>query len=172
MPFHSTRINVRLAITIDTREQTPWQFPEEFAEVVKGTLSAGDYALQGDFGFAIERKSQSDFLGTIGTGWPRFERELARMEALGFQARVIIVESDLNDLFDAAEMTTSLSFRFILKRISELTLQGVTVLFAGNPTHAAAAAYSIFKRRHEYLGKNNRNVSILPAGSSMDLPEV
>ena len=70
-----------LRIVIDTREQQPWHFPRHLAAVSRGTLSAGDYALEGDRGFAIERKSLPDFVGTISSGWERFRRELERMPA-------------------------------------------------------------------------------------------
>jgi ERCC4-type nuclease len=83
-----------LKIIIDTREQSPWSFPPECAVTVRGTLSAGDYAIYGDDSFAIERKSLDDFLGTISSGWERFQRELKRMESASFPARIIIVEGD------------------------------------------------------------------------------
>ena len=79
-----------LRIIIDTREQRPWRFPPEAAFVRRGTLSAGDYALEEDTAFAIERKSLDDFIGTVSTGWERFQRELERMG--GYAARCVIVE--------------------------------------------------------------------------------
>ena len=63
----------RRAIIIDTREQRPWVFPA-YVAVRVDTLKQGDYALEGDDRYAIERKSLEDFIGTIFSGWERFKR--------------------------------------------------------------------------------------------------
>jgi ERCC4-type nuclease len=90
-----------LSIVIDTREQAPWGWEPHLATTRVQGLAAGAYALEIDceqvkrretlaVRFAVERKSLDDFLGTISTGWERFQRELDRMEL--FPARVVIVE--------------------------------------------------------------------------------
>lgn len=145
-------------ITIDTREQTPWAFPIDLAETARGTLSEGDYALTGDDGFAIERKSLSDFLGTISSGWKRFIRELGRMDNKGFPVKVIIVESDVTNCFfsenglppqhDHPQLTP----QFIAKRVAQLIYDHrCSVLFASSPHVAAALAIQIFRRRQKAL---------------------
>lgn len=136
-------------IVIDTREQSPWQFPEELAATSRATLHQGDYALAGDHEFAIERKSVADFVGTIGRGWDRFCREFERMEMAGFERRVIIVEGSILDLFEYER--TALGFRFMLMRVAQLVWMNIHVIFAGDAVHAAAVAYSILKRRKEQL---------------------
>ena len=94
-----------LNIIIDSREQRPWSWAKNDAATSVRSLVAGDYALASDceevkgkqmlaVRFAIERKSLDDFLGTISTGWDRFQRELIRMES--FPARVVIVEGDFS----------------------------------------------------------------------------
>lgn len=141
----------RLHIIIDTREQRPWSFDPSRADVTVSTLRTGDYALAGDDGFAIERKSLDDFLGTISSGWDRFKRELHRMA--GWPARVVIVEADFAQCCfsaDGSPPTHShhrLTPAFVAKRISQLTMSGVTVLFAGNPELASALALTIFYER-------------------------
>ncbi len=150
-----------LTIIIDTREQAPWAFPDELAVSRRGTLGAGDYAVDGDEFFAIERKSLEDFLGTISTGWDRFRRELARMRAAQHIARVIIVESNFEAVcftMDPEERIIppqhrhfTLSPQFVSLRIAELVLDGVTVLFAGNAEYASGLAYRILLRRHLQL---------------------
>jgi len=160
-----------LDIIIDTREQAPWAWDPNQAEVRVRGLAAGDYALAQDcyelddkravlgVRFAIERKSLDDLLGTISAGWDRFGRELERMAQ--FPARVVIVEGT----FDACCFTTSegglrgpghnhprLSPQFVASRIAELTLAGVSVLFAGDEGLAAGLAYRIFSRRAELCG--------------------
>lgn len=145
-------------IIIDSREQTPWAFPIELANAQRGTLQQGDYALEGDSAFAIERKSLSDFLGTISTGWERFKRELRRMDNAGFPAKIIIVEGDIQSLFFQADGTPPqhdhprLTPQFIAKRLSQLLYDfRAAVLFAANPPIAAALAIAIFSRRQKAL---------------------
>lgn len=148
-----------LRIIIDTREQTPWSFPPEIPVEV-GTLKTGDYALAGDDAFAVERKSGSDFLGTISTGWGRFCRELNRMDAAGFPAKVIIVECNFRE-FCFSERTGEiippdhehymLTPQFVIKRIAQLSMRGAAALFAGNADFASALALAILLERHERL---------------------
>jgi len=150
----------RLVIIQDTREQTPWSFCPTQAAVKIGTLKTGDYCIEGDRQFAIERKSLDDFLGTIGTGWPRFCKELNRMEDAEFVAKVIIIEGDFARTCFGMDMETgeiippthnhqNLTPQFISKRIAQLTMRGVSVLFAGNADFAAGLAVSIFKERQD-----------------------
>ena len=158
-----------LHILIDSREQAPWAWDANDATTEIAGLSAGDYALASDteepkrkgqlrpVRFAIERKSLEDFLGTISSGWDRFNRELERMAA--FPARVVIVEGD----FSACCFATGedgaclppphnhpeLHPAFVARRIAELTMMGVSVLLCGNAQYAAGMAYRIFRRRAE-----------------------
>ncbi len=150
----------RLVIIQDTREQTPWSFCPSQAVVKVGTLKTGDYCIDGDPHFAIERKSLDDFLGTIGTGWPRFCKELKRMEEAEFVAKVIIVEGDFartcfgmdtvtGEVINPTHNHQNLTPQFIAKRIAQLTMRGVSVLFAGNAEFSAGLAISIFKERND-----------------------
>ena len=157
-----------LHIIIDSREQSPWAWEPSDATVEIAGLACGDYALASDtempkrrgqlrpVRFAIERKSLDDFLGTISAGWDRFQRELVRMEA--FPARVVIVEGDFADCcFSQGAGCVSppphnhpaLHPSFVARRIAELTMQGVSVLLAGNAEMASGMAYRIFRRRVE-----------------------
>jgi hypothetical protein len=156
-----------LHIVIDTREQSPWAWAPSDATTEIKALVAGDYALREDcervrgrqalaVRFSIERKSLDDFLGTISTGYERFQRELVRMES--FPARVIIVEGNFADVCfkEAADGIIppphnhpDLRPSFVARRIAELTMQGVSVLLAGDAQLAAGMAFRIFKRRIE-----------------------
>ena len=146
-----------IPITIDTREQTPWDLdPTSFSPQI-ATLRTGDYAITGDAHFAIERKSQEDFLGTIGTGWARFCRELNRMDDADFGAKVIIVEGSYisttfqitpqGDIIPPQHRHWMITPQFVNKRIAELTMRGVSVLFAHNSDLAAALAGALFIQR-------------------------
>lgn len=157
-----------LHIIIDTREQSPWAWDPSDATTEVHALTAGDYALAEDcervkgrealaVRFSIERKSLDDFLGTISVGWDRFNRELVRMEA--FPARVVIVEGDFSaccfatgaagECLPPPHNHPALRPAFVARRIAELTMQGVSVLMAGDGQLAAGLAYRIFRRRVE-----------------------
>ena len=154
-----------MTIIIDTREQRPWSFPA-FVDTEVGTLRTGDYALKGDTGFAIERKSKDDFAGTISTGWARFCRELKRMDDAGFPAKVIIVEADLFEFcFTTVGWDVEAPFhehillqpQFIMKRIAELTMRGCAVLFCGNADLASNVALKLFIEREKTIYEYNGN---------------
>lgn len=136
-----------LDIVIDTREQSPWQFPPDLATVTQRTLRQGDYALDGDYSFVIERKSVADFIGTIGKGWDRLNREIDRMEMAGCHPLVMIVEGEISDLYSFSQ--TSMPVPFLMKRIADLTFRDVHVLFCQDPVHAAAVAYALFSKRYQ-----------------------
>jgi len=151
-----------LDIVIDNREQSPWHFPEHVASTSWGTINAGDYAIKGDEErFAIERKSMNDFVGTISSGWERFCRELDRMSAKQFPARIIIIEGDYEaccfrhsaggQILSPSHNHPRIEPAFVQKRIAELSMMQVCVLFGGDSVLAAGLAFSIFKRRFEMI---------------------
>lgn len=98
----------------DSREQSPINLPRP---VQVEALNVGDYALAApyDVGVRIERKSLTDFCGTLSnrkvthkggckgtepiadSALQRFDRELARAEAANLYV-VMMVESDINDV--------------------------------------------------------------------------
>ena len=157
-----------LHILIDSREQDPWAWAPGDATTEIAGLSVGDYALEQDteqpkrrgalrpVRFSIERKELNDFLGTVSTGWDRFQRELERMAA--FPARVIIVEGNfaeccfsqgVDSVAPPSHNHPVLTPAFVARRIAELTMMGVSVLMAGDAGLAAGLAYRIFRRRQE-----------------------
>lgn len=153
-----------MEIVIDTREQRPWGFPPHVFVSI-GTLKSGDYALKDDEEhFAIERKSGADFLGTISTGWPRFCQELKRMES--FPARVIVVESDFEtfcyrtgqgQIIPPDHEHYKVTPQFVMKRIAELTMKRISVIFAGNAEYGSAIALRIFIERQRFIEEHNAN---------------
>lgn len=157
-----------LHILIDSRERAPWAWEASDATTEIVGLAAGDYAVAQDaekpkragalrpVRFSIERKHLEDFISTISTGWERFQRELIRMEA--FPARVVIVEGDFaqccfvraaSGVEPPAHNHPVIQPSFVARRVAELTMQGVSVLFAGDAELAAGLAFRIFKRRLE-----------------------
>lgn len=170
-----------LDIVIDTREQTPWHIEECYATVTIGTLRIGDYALRGDVGFAVERKSLDDFLGTISSGWERFKREIERASKAGFTLPIIVegrIEDCMFTVSDSGEPIPPhhnhprLMPGFVLKRIGELQHMGANVYFAENAEYAMAIAYSMLTERQLILTKkdvmnanNNRSKTATNQGS-------
>lgn len=159
-----------LDIVVDTREQTPWVFPVELATVRRGTLNAGDYALDGDYNFAIERKSLDDYVGTVSRDWDRFQRELDRMRAAQFPALVVIVEGGLLQIILGQYNGATLP-KFIIKRTAQLIMQGCAVVFADNPETAAGMAYRILKERHQEINGNNKGESDKRQRQAVALPK-
>lgn len=147
-------------IVIDTREQRPWVFPE-WVSVKVGTVPTGDYALEGDNGFAVERKSLDDFLGTVFSDWHRFLREIGRMEGAGFTAKVIVVESDFHSfcftqykeekIRQPQHNHPLITPQAVMAKIAELAFMNVQVLFCGNAQLAAAMAYALLANRDKQL---------------------
>lgn len=154
-----------MVIIIDTREQRPWSFPPHI-NVEIGTLHTGDYALKGDeHNFAVERKSGDDFVGTVSVGWHRFVKELNRMDAANFVAKVIVVESDFDTfcfrlrqghIIPPDHEHTKCTPQFLMKRIAELTMRGVSVLFAVDAELASAVALRLFIERENKI-KEKKN---------------
>jgi len=156
-----------MIIIIDTREQKPWSFPPD-VQVEIGTLRTGDYALKDDPNFAIERKSADDFVGTISLGWHRFVKEIMRMEKAGFVEKIIIVETDFETfcfrtmqgvILPPDHEHTRCTPQFLMKRIAQLTMRGVHIIFAGNAQYAAAIALRLFWERNEKIQEDERNAN-------------
>lgn len=85
-----------LRILIDTREQRPWCFPDEYRNhtvtTQRATLKTGDYSIEGhgERGICIERKeSWDEIAGNVTKGRDRFRREFERMTE--FDTRLLIV---------------------------------------------------------------------------------
>jgi len=90
-------------IVIDTREQQPLKFGK--IPIVFSKLESGDYGIEGmEYSVCIERKSQSDFYGSIvGEGRERLYNLFERTRGYGFKAFVIECE-------EAEIMTPELTF--------------------------------------------------------------
>lgn len=124
-----------IEVTIDTREQTPFAFPPELVKATIGTIKTGDYCITGDKGFAVERKSLDDLLGTISSGWERFQREIFRARSAGF-SMPIVVEGTLDDVvFHWGEVVAGIAVEAVLRtgaRDAAETLEIIRGIFRGD----------------------------------------
>ena len=164
------------SIICDNREQKPLILA---AKTVKGTLNVGDYALAAphDQGVYIERKSISDFAGTLNarenvrknkkkddtlsTNLERFDRELARAKEDGHYI-VMLVENKITDALSFSylpqmnwsKVTPSHVFKNLRDMLTKypLTFQAV---FVEGRVEAARVALKIFE-----LGLQVKNVDL------------
>ncbi len=133
-----------MKILIDTREPWPhpWRthLPEEI-EFIREGMETGDIALAGNPGIVVERKTVSDFLGSITSGRERFEAELKRGRRLDFMA--VVVEGTMLDcLDDRGGMTTE----SLLGTVAAISRRYCPVLFAGTQGLAARLAVRILRQ--------------------------
>lgn len=102
-----TAIPKGLVVIIDTREQLPYKLTKIPHILTK--LDHGDYSIKGmESMISIERKSQSDFYGSITNNKKyknrdRFKRELERMQEAEFKGLLIECE-------EAILMTPEMSY--------------------------------------------------------------
>jgi hypothetical protein len=81
---------------IDTREQQPISFEEYSME----KLYVGDYLLKNIYtNTFVDRKSESDFLGTLSSGFDRFEREVQKAADLGGYL-FVVTESSIDSIYE------------------------------------------------------------------------
>tara|TARA_Y100000593_G_scaffold84789_1_gene160807 strand:+ start:12118 stop:13074 length:957 start_codon:yes stop_codon:yes gene_type:complete len=83
-------------IYVDTREQRPLRFS---SPIEVKTLSFGDYACSDSklsSNIYIERKSLTDFIGTMSGGLERFKKEIERSREEGCKL-VILIEEGINN---------------------------------------------------------------------------
>ncbi len=88
--------NKEFQVTIDSREQLPLCIANSKREGLNFGDYATDEAISGKT--RIERKSLADFLGTMGKGYDRFQREIERAQAAGYNLVILVEESFSNYL--------------------------------------------------------------------------
>lgn len=101
-------------IVIDTREQAPFSFmsidPWDRIDVTHQALKTGDYSIVGyESRITVERKSISDFYGSIGSDRERFEREMVRLSQMEFAA--VVIEGGWRELLVDRPDTIQMSAR-------------------------------------------------------------
>ena len=147
-----SEINNSKKIYIDTREKKPLNFKNVETEV--RTLKFGDYAFSDEKASCkcyIERKSTSDFIGTLSGGYDRFCREIERVQQAnaGF---VILVEETLsnclgfNYLPHVYKKGTKVTPEYLFHNVRKLgqTYPFIQFLFVKGRVRAAETVQKIF----------------------------
>lgn len=136
-------IHKMTTLIIDTRE--PWPHPWEKhipeAHFIRDGMETGDICLAGNRGIVVERKTVSDFLGSITAGRERFEGELKRSRYLDHFA--IVVEGSM---IDVADNRGGLTLESLFGTVAAFSRRWCNVHFAGNERGAARLAWSILSQ--------------------------
>jgi DNA excision repair protein ERCC-4 len=124
-----------LTAVIDTREQLPLDLSP--LKVTTGTLATGDYSLAGlESIIAIERKSEPDLLGCIGTDRARFDREVQRL--LAYPVRALVIESSWQKL-EAGVWRSRVVPKSVIGSLLGWSASGLPIVMAGD--HRTAGQY-------------------------------
>jgi len=139
-------------IHIDTREQKPLSFPGRYTEVK--TLNFGDYTFSDKKASCecyIERKSISDFIGTLSGGYDRFINEIER--SVEAQANLIVLVEEFlsnalnfNDLFYVYQKNTKVTPEYVFHNVRNIIQKypSVQFLFVKNREEASRVIQKIF----------------------------
>jgi ERCC4-type nuclease len=115
-------------VRVDTREQMPYQFDniigdyrDDYAPLIvqtnrKKVLPAGDYAIEGLVGIAIERKSKSDLFQSVATGQKR-ENFIGRLHKMkeGLLYGAVVIECYPEEIYEDPPEYTSLSPKTVFR---------------------------------------------------------
>lgn len=149
---------MNLKFICDTREPWPHPWAEYLPEgctIERGTMETGDWCVAGqEDGVVIERKTASDFLGTITAGRERFEKELRRAR-LDCRELIIVVEASLHLVLAKAG---GMGVASLLGTVASFARRGVPVIFAGDAEHAAAIAFAALVQPVKSMDKAMRSV--------------
>jgi DNA excision repair protein ERCC-4 len=140
----------RQTLIVDTREKTPWDFGPDI-DTVRRKLDSGDYSVEGLEGrCVVERKSLSDFLGTLTTGRERFERELERLARM--DRACIIVEAVYGTIIEGTYRSTVRPQAVVGSIASFHARFGIPTIFAGNARNAMICGRAFLLKCAKHLG--------------------
>ncbi len=130
-------------LLIDTREPWPHPWQRHLADVRfdRVGLETGDIALAGNPSLAIERKTVSDFLGSITAGRDRFESELKRSRLLDKFA--IVVEGDFSTCIGNLG---GMSVESFVGTVAAISRRYCPIIFAGSEPFAARVAWKFLSQ--------------------------
>lgn len=139
------------SILVDTREQTPLKFDRP---ITITTLNFGDYTFSDPVATCncyIERKSISDFIGTLTGGFERFEREVVRAKGAGAYLVVLVEESlgnalKFNSIPHIFKKGMKVTPDFVFRRVRDLIQKydHLQFLFVNDRAEASSVMEKIF----------------------------
>lgn len=138
---------VPMKIAVDTREQKQLKFGKS-CEIISTKLNFGDYIAMDEEYYHdvfIERKSLNDLIGTMASGYDRFNRELNRAREFGAYI-VVLVEAPLSKSLGFNFLPqckfTKAHPQFIFNRIREVMQKHLHVQFLFVDGRKKAAEYT------------------------------
>lgn len=143
-------------IIVDTREQKPWHFEEEYA-VAHSKLETGDYSIEGlEDILCIERKrSVSEIANNLTE--KRFDDFLSRMSKYKFP--FLLLEFSVDDILSfpiGSDIPKRLwekikiSPNYILARMIQMSyLYNIHVIYCGSTSNAEKYAIGLMKKIHK-----------------------
>lgn len=151
------KLDKRRKIFIDSREKNLLKFSKVSSEVC--ALKYGDYSFSDDEWtgkVVIERKSMTDFVGTLSKGFERFEKELQRAKDDDAYL-IIMVEENLSNAIDFRNKCRYLHSNitvaptFIFHRVRELIqrFDNIQFLFINNHEDAGNMVERLFSYGNE-----------------------
>lgn len=161
-------LKLRPVVIIDTREQRPLEITAFPVEIEK--LSVGDYSIRGfhdwnNPGIAIERKSIDDLVSTLTNGRERFLREVEGLRR--FQFAAVLIEGDRTDV-EQQKYFSKIKPEPILAALDAIMVRaGIHVIWASNPTFAAARIEQVFF--HYLRGFTKPLNQLTPANTLIDI---
>lgn len=133
-----------MIILIDTREKLPLDFAKYDCKIQSSTLASGDYSIKGfESKASIERKSESDLLGSITQGRKRFEAELARLR--GYELKAIVCETNWHKLANGLYNSNMDKFACMQSIIGLTVRYNIQFIMAENRQGAAYFTYHLLR---------------------------
>lgn len=115
-----------ICILMSDAEQLPYTFSDDIT-VRRVHLDTGDYQIEGNDNFCVERKSLEDYTRSVTKDHERFFKEIKRLQS--FKFGYIIVEGNLSQLRDK-KYSTEIDPDYILSLTYSIMLQySIPVLF-------------------------------------------
>ena len=97
---------------------------------MRGTLTTGDYSVLGlEHIVAVERKSLSDYLGSIGNNRDAFEREMQRM--LAYPYRALVIEANWDELEAGGYERSRMAPQSVIGTTIGWMMKGIPVAMVG-----------------------------------------
>lgn len=131
--FHSVDVS-QLPILVDTREQDPLSFTNTKVE----KIYVGDYLIADKKYFTntfVDRKSESDFLGTMASGIERFEREVQKAVELNCYLFVVIETNITTILINQKKYNRKTNLEYVFHNMRNLCHKyprHIQFIFTGN----------------------------------------